>query len=296
MPHEETKVLITSNRTVGEAKLRSACLVHIYPTGPTMGTRYTLGDKPVILGRDPTECDIYVDDEAVSRRHAQIIPTPDGYSITDLQSTNGTHVNHARVTFCPLKDGDYLHIGSTIFRFLAGGNVEAEYHEEIYRLTIIDALTDTYNRRYFLEFLGRSLACATRYGRPLSLLMFDIDHFKSLNDQYGHLAGDAVLRELAARVKKDIRQEDLLARTGGEEFAVVLPETDAAGAREIAERLRCRVASQPFRYGDTLIPVTISVGVTSLTGHEWLTTSELIDQADRRLYAAKHQGRNCVVA
>src|SRR5438552_8298891 len=124
---------------------------------------------------------------------------------------------------CRLKDGDYLRVGNCICRFLAGGNVEAQYHEEIYRLTIIDALTEIPNKRFFLEFLDRELARTVRYHRPLSLILFDIDKFKVINDQLGHLAGDFTLREMASSLKAAIRKEELFARYGGEEFAVVLP-------------------------------------------------------------------------
>ena len=133
---------------------RDACVVHIYPTGPGMGTRYALADTPMVIGRG-NDCDIRINDHSVSRRHARIQPGADGYYAVDLQSTNGTFVNDVPASICKLKDGDYLRVGNCIYRFLAGGNVEAEYHEEIYRLTIIDALTDIHNKRYLLEFLDR---------------------------------------------------------------------------------------------------------------------------------------------
>src|SRR5207342_1315340 len=155
----------------------------------------TLGDTPIVLGRG-SDCDIRINDHSVSRRHARIQPGADGYYAVDLQSTNGTFVNDIPASMCKLKDGDYLRVGNGIYRFLAGGNVEAEYHEEIYRLTIIDALTDIHNKRYFLENLARALSCSIRYRRPLALVMFDIDRFKLINDQLGHLCGDFTLREL----------------------------------------------------------------------------------------------------
>src|SRR5437867_5356317 len=215
---------------------RNACLVHIYPTGPGMGARYTLADTPVVLGRG-SDCDIRINDHSVSRRHARIQPGADGYYAVDLQSTNGTFVNDVPASMYKLKDGDYLRIGNCIYRFLMGGNVEAEYHEEIYRLTIVDALTEIHNKRYFLEFLDRELARSARYGRPLSLVMIDIDKFRTINEELGHLGGDFTLRELAARIKGSIRKEELFARYGGEEFAAVLPETPRDGAVHLSERL-----------------------------------------------------------
>jgi diguanylate cyclase (GGDEF)-like protein len=270
-----------------------ACLVHIYPTGPGMGTRYTLGDRPLVIGRG-NDCDIRINDHSVSRRHARITRGADDYYAEDLQSTNGTFVNDLASLTRKLEDGNYLRVGNCIYRFLAGGNVEAEYHEEIYRLTIIDALTESHNKRDLLEFLDRELARSERYRRPLSLLMLDIDHFKVINEDLGHLGGDFTLRELAARIKSNVRKEELFARYGGEEFAVVLPETTVEGAAKLGERLRKVVEQQPFRFDDRTFGVTISLGVATTCG-EALTPPDLIRRADEKLYQAKHQGRNRVV-
>jgi diguanylate cyclase (GGDEF)-like protein len=274
---------------------RGACIVCIYPTGPGMGTRYALTDTQAVLGRG-NDCDIQVKDHSVSRRHASIQFGSDGYCVQDLKTTNGTFVNDAPVSLAPLKDGDYLRVGNSIYRFLAGGNVEAAYHEEIYRLTIIDGLTEIYNKRYLLEFLDRELARSTRYRRPLALVLFDLDHFKATNDAIGHLGGDFTLREISALVKGMMRKEELFARYGGEEFIVVLPETDAAGALALAERLRALVEQHEFRYEDKLLTVTISVGVSTTCGDAALTPTELIRLADEKLYQAKALGRNRVVA
>ncbi len=274
---------------------RNACLVHIYPTGPGMGSRYPLTDVPLVLGRGG-DCDIRINDHSVSRRHARIQPNADGYYAVDLQSTNGTYVNDVPASMYKLKDGDYLRVGNCIYRFLTGGNVEAEYHEEIYRLTIIDALTEIHNKRYMLEFLDRELARSARYGRPLALIMFDIDLFKAINDDLGHLGGDFTLRELSACVKGCIRKEELFARYGGEEFAVVLPETTREGAVNVAERIRDIIQTHTFEYEGKTYQVTVSLGVAATAGDVALTCSDLIRQADERLYQAKHEGRNRVIA
>ncbi|MSU78762.1 MAG: GGDEF domain-containing protein [Gemmataceae bacterium] len=272
---------------------RNACLVHIYPTGPSMGTRYTIGDAPLILGR-ATDCDIRINDHSVSRSHARIQPGADGFYAVDLQSTNGTYVNDIPASMYKLKDGDYLRVGNCIYRFLMGGNVEAEYHEEIYRLTIIDGLTEIHNKRYLMEFLDRELARSSRYDRPLSLLICDIDRFKSINDRFGHLGGDFVLRELANRIKGNIRKEELFARYGGEEFAVVLPETKQDGALILAERL-CKVINQtPFVFENETFEVTISGGLATTQGKANITPMELIRRSDEKLYQAKEEGRNRV--
>jgi two-component system cell cycle response regulator len=195
-----------------------------------------------------------------------------------------------------LKDGDYLRVGNCIYRFLTGGNVEAEYHEEIYRLTIVDGLTEIHNKRYLLEFLERELARSLRHHRPLALILFDLDHFKLINDQMGHLAGDFALRELAARVKASVRREELFARFGGEEFAIVLPETTCEGACIAAERIRSLVEKTPFEFEGHSFGITISLGIGMTTGEASLSPEDLIRLADDKLYQAKSNGRNCVVS
>jgi two-component system, cell cycle response regulator len=273
---------------------REACLIHIYPTGPGMGTRYPLGDTPLVIGRG-TDADIRINDNSVSRRHARLQPGADGYYAIDLQSTNGTFVNDTPASMYKLKDGDYLRVGNCIYRFLAGGNVEAEYHEEIYRLTIIDALTQIYNQRYLMEFLEREVLRTSRHGRPLSILIFDIDRFKSINDEMGHLVGDYTLRELAACVRKMVRREDLFSRYGGEEFVVVLVETNHKQALEAAERIRALVEKHTFRFEQQSFNLTISVGVAECPTDGSATCIELIKKADENLYEAKRNGRNRVV-
>lgn len=274
---------------------RDACLVYIYPRGNAMGSRFTLRDAHLIIGRGE-DCEIRIEDNSVSRRHARVYPSKEGYLVEDLQSTNGTFVNDEPVSFHPLNNGDYLRTGNCIFRYLGDGNVESAYHEEIYRLTIIDGLTGIHNKRYFLEFLDRELSRSARYLRPLSLLLFDIDHFKIVNDNHGHLAGDFVLRELALMAKSVVRTEELLARYGGEEFAVVLPETSAEGAFNLAERLRAQVESHSFLFENKSLRITISLGMTTTQGETELDILQLILQADKKLYEAKRVGRNRVVA
>jgi two-component system cell cycle response regulator len=290
-----TETWVTAPDRLVSTTRRDACVVHIYPTGPGMGARYALSDSPVVLGRG-NDCDIRINDHSVSRRHARIQPGADGYYAVDLQSTNGTFVNDVPASICKLKDGDYLRVGNCIYRFLAGGNVEAEYHEEIYRLTIIDALTDIHNKRYMLEFLDRELSRSARYSRPLALIMFDLDRFKAINEELGHLGGDFTLREMAASVKSCVRKEELFARYGGEEFVVVLPETNLAGGIAVAERIRSMVEKHPFQYEGKAYPVTVSVGVSATNGDRVLSPLELIGEVDEKLFQAKREGRNRVVA
>jgi diguanylate cyclase (GGDEF)-like protein len=286
---------LTAPRRVVSAATANACLVQIYPTGPGMGLRFALTESPLIFGRE-RGCDVQLDDHSVSRHHVRIQRGSEGFYVVDLDSTNGTFINDDPATVRLLRDGDYLRIGNCIFRFLAGGNVEAEYHEEIYRLTIIDGLTGIHNKRFLLEFLDRELSRSARHSRPLALVLFDLDRFKSVNDRLGHLGGDYTLRELVACVKKAVRKEELFSRYGGEEFAIVLPETNREGAAAAAERTRRLVEQHPFRFEDQPFQITISLGVIATHGGEQVTPSELIRQADQKLYAAKSAGRNCFVA
>jgi diguanylate cyclase (GGDEF)-like protein len=271
-----------------------AMLVHLYPPGPSLGSCHPLGDGTVTLGRMPG-CDIQAAHVSVSRGHAHIECGTDGYYITDLESTNGTYINDTRVDRQKLADGDRLRLGSVIYRFLTGSNVEAQYHAELHRLTTIDALTEIPNKRYLLECLERELAQTARHLRPLAVAVFDVDHFKQVNDRWGHLAGDTVLRDLAALVKPALRKSDLFARFGGEEFVVVLPETSREQGALLAERLRGLVERHGFLLGDAPRQITISVGVAATAGEVALTPQELLQEADARLYQAKASGRNRVV-
>jgi diguanylate cyclase (GGDEF)-like protein len=270
-----------------------ACLVFVYPPGPDMGKRFPLQRNEVVLGRG-SDCDIQVDRDSVSRRHARVFRNGDQWMVEDLGSTNGSYVNDVPVQRSILRDSDFLKIGAAIFKFLSGAGVEAAYHEEIYRMTIIDGLTGAHNKRSFLEFLEREIARCARHRRPLSLLMFDIDHFKAINDTHGHLTGDYVLKEMSKRLLGRIRREELLARYGGEEFAAVLPETDNAGAMIFGEQIRRLVADEVFEDEGDRFPVTISVGVATVEGED-VDTTAFIKMADDNLYRAKREGRNKVI-
>lgn len=291
----QLQTLATPPKPVVPAAARPACLVQIYPTDTGMGSRHALKDKVLLVGRDK-DCDICIDDPSISRRHAEIRPGMSGHYVIDQKSTNGTFINDRPASLHQLKDGDYVRFANWIFRYLTGNNVEAEYHEEIYRLTIIDALTGAHNKRALLEFLERELSRTFRHHRPLSLIMFDIDHFKAVNDERGHLAGDATLRELAHRIRSAISKEDLFARYGGEEFALVLSETPLDRAVTLAERLRRLIEQQPFEFEGNPFPMTISLGVVTTQGETKVDPTELVRLADEKLYQAKSEGRNRVVS
>jgi diguanylate cyclase (GGDEF)-like protein len=291
----EWKTRITKVQVVKpQAATGEGCLVLIYPPGPDMGKRFPLTRNEVVLGRG-ADCDVQVDRDSVSRRHARVFRTGEQWMVEDLGSTNGSYVNDVPVQRSVLRDNDFLKIGAAIFKFLSGVGVEASYYEEIYRMTIIDGLTGAHNKRYFLEFVEREAARCARHKRPLSLLMFDIDHFKKINDTHGHLTGDYVLKEMSKRLLGRVRREELLARYGGEEFAAVLPETDHAGAMIFGEQIRRLVADEVFEYEGDRFDVTISVGVATYEGAEDIDVTSFIKMADDNLYRAKREGRNRVI-
>jgi diguanylate cyclase (GGDEF)-like protein len=283
-------VITVISRVAERPTAKEACLVVIY--GMELGKKFNLDTPTLIIGRS-SKSDIQIDQESVSRNHAKIENTGKSVIIRDLGSTNGTYVNDDPVDEYVLRDRDLVKIGRTIFKFLTGGNIESAYHEEIYRLTTVDGLTQIYNKRYFMETLERELSRSQRYRRDLSLIMFDLDHFKLINDTYGHLAGDYVLKHVAQVVKAKIRREDMMARFGGEEFAIVLPEIDNENARQFAEKVRKLIEETVFRFDDARIEVRISVGVvTALEGE--LEVNDFIKRADGLLYDAKKSGRNRV--
>ena len=288
----DAKTRVTDAVAIKPAETQQDVLVQIYPAGSNMGRKYELQGKSITLGRDPSS-EILVSSDSVSRRHARLSFEGGRRLITDLQSTNGTYVNDQPIISEFLSHGDQIKVGDTIFKYLVGSDVETAYHEEIYRMTIIDGLTGIFNKRYFLEALEREMSRAQRYARPLSILIFDIDHFKRVNDTYGHLAGDYVLQALARLISTRARREEIFARYGGEEFVVLLPETQSSGALELSEQLRKRVSSYTFVFEGEEIPITISIGVATIEG-ESVSGDEFIQRADEKLYEAKSAGRNCV--
>ena len=260
--------------------------------GPELGKRMQLGTAPFEIGRS-SKNDLFLDQESISRHHARVTFDGTAYWVQDLGSTNGTFVNDEPIREQRLRDGDQVRIGRSILKFMTGENVEVHYHEEIYRLMTVDGLTQVYNRRYFNEALEREFNRSKRYARALSLVAFDIDHFKRVNDTHGHLAGDNLLRQIANAVKPRLRREDIFARTGGEEFGILLPEIALEGARTTAEKVRRIVEATPLKYEQQVIPCTVSLGV-ALLGDAELTPEDLYKRADEQLYAAKQAGRNRV--
>jgi diguanylate cyclase (GGDEF)-like protein len=291
---EKTRVTQVVQRPQAEESSGNDCVVVIYTKEPgLLGKRFVLDRNPVRIGRGADNY-IVLEGDSVSRRHAHLDKRSGRWFVVDDGSTNGTYLNEEQIVReAALNNSDRLKVGPTILKFLSGADAEAKYHEEIYRMTIVDGLTQIHNKRYLYEALEREVLRARRHERPLSLVMFDIDFFKRINDQYGHLAGDYVLRELARVVQGRIRRDEVFARYGGEEFVIVLPETPLEGAASLGQNLRARVAEHTFVFQNETMPVTISVGAAVLNDDD-KTATDLVQRTDEKLYEAKRGGRNRV--
>ncbi len=267
-----------------------ACFVVL--AGQDIGKNFEIDKKKFFIGRNET-CDIHVNDEEVSRKHARVEVTAKGISISDLGSTNGTLVNGMKIKKHTLQDGDRVQIGTyTILKFNYLDAIENTFNEELYNSANRDFLTGIYNKKYFMDRINTEMSYSRRHKVPVSLILFDIDHFKKINDKHGHLAGDFILKEMISMIKSQKRQEDLLARYGGEEFAILLRDTSIDQALIIAENLRKSVKRHKFKWEKKNIPVTISIGISIFTESTYKNVSEFIKSADEQLYKAKNSGRN----
>jgi diguanylate cyclase (GGDEF)-like protein len=263
--------------------------------GPKEGTVYQLRDGKTVIGR-ANDVDIQINAEGVSRRHAQISELEGVYTLEDLGSTNGT-VCHGQWMENPfvLTDGDRVNLGGgVVLRFALEGELEQQLRARLYDLATRDPLTSAYNRRFLDERMNSEWPWAVRHEQSCAVLMIDIDHFKQVNDTWGHLAGDQVLKELVKLMTDTIRREDLLARVGGEEFAVLCRGTGQAAAITLAERLRTGVAGHEFIWNEEPVALTISIGVATSSEKAVASTDDLLALADQRLYQAKGNGRNRV--
>lgn len=290
----------TTTLVNGEARAESAGereWILIAMSGNSIGRTFPLDlRRPLILiGRDDAS-DVQVLDSEISRRHAAIRYEGEegGLILVDLNSRNGTSVNGVRVEKQAVIDvGDKIQLGaSTLLRVSLSTEPEASYAVQMYQAALRDGLTGAFNRRYFDDRVVTELAFAKRHTDPLALLLIDIDHFKRVNDVFGHPAGDAVLEHFVRLLEGEVRTEDVVARYGGEEFAVLCRDTSPEQALVLAERLRATIQATAFTHDDNEIPITASIGIANIAGHANIDSEALVSAADKALYAAKSGGRN----
>jgi diguanylate cyclase (GGDEF)-like protein len=289
---DEEESLTGRGRTVAARTPDRAVFVQM--AGLDAGRVCGLDGADVTFGRAAT-CTHAFEEASLSRVHARVEKEGATYAIDDAQSRNGVFVNEFRIKGrTVLKNGDRVRLGSAIvLRFQVVNEQEEKALQRVYESSTKDGLTGTWNRKYLDERLRGEVAYATRHKVPLALILADIDYFKKVNDTYGHLVGDEVLRATATTMRAALRTEDLLARYGGEEFVVVARGLDLANAAKLAERLRVIAERNPVAVEGAVVSRTISAGVATLTccGAD-ATVARLLAIADERLYEAKNGGRN----
>ncbi len=265
-------------------------------SGKPLGKYFFLKESKNILGRDLT-ADISLPESSISRHHVNFVVSPEGVSVEELGSTNGTFVNDIKIEKNQpvwLENGDYVRCGNTILKYLKEGNIETLMHGQMFNKANFDQMTGAQNKQSILDRLKEEFFRAQSKGTPLTLLLFDLDHFKKINDTFGHPAGDYVLKELCSLViNKMTRQKDVLGRYGGEEFMLILPETALQIGIEVAERIRTTIEKHAFIFEGNKMPVSISVGISCLDSTA-KTDQDLLNTADKALYDSKNQGRNRV--
>jgi two-component system cell cycle response regulator len=291
---ETTDVISLADPGGRRAAKRDRCTVTLL-TGVEAGLVYWIEADETVLGRGHG-CRVRIDDSALSRQHCRIVKKPDGFHIEDLGSTNGTFIDGEPVREPRrLDDGVRIQMGrDTVLKFSVQDELEMRATRRLYESAMHDPLTGVYNRRYLDDHLQAEFAFAARHGTSLSLLLIDADHFKRVNDTWGHAAGDTALRALAGHLQRSVRHEDMIARFGGEEFAVLAREITVEGALAVANRIRHLVEATPVRLEDgQTVSITVSVGVVTMAGQRTYASADaLLEAADEALYRAKEAGRN----
>ncbi|MGK3996027.1 diguanylate cyclase [Sorangium sp. So ce1024] len=263
--------------------------------GSNVGEMYRVEGSEIVIGR-ASGATIRLNDDGISRRHARLLQIDSQVLIEDLNSSNGTLVNGEKVTRVALHDGDKIRLGSTtVLKFTYHDYLDESFQQQMYDAALRDALTKAFNKKYFLDRLETEVSYARRHSAHLSLLMFDVDHFKRINDTFGHLAGDYVLARIAKIASNTVRTEDVFARYGGEEFGILCRGVALENAGILGERLRLLVEGSVFEHEGVRVPTTISVGVAAHPDIPVQTGQQLIAAADEALYEAKRTGRNRVL-
>jgi two-component system, cell cycle response regulator len=262
--------------------------------GASVGAMFKLDGPESTIGRGSSS-QVRLQDDGISRRHARIVRIGSDVYVEDLESANGTIVNGERVARAALKDGDKIRIGSTtILKFTYHDNLEENFQQSMYEAAIRDGLTKLFNKKHFLERLESEFAFCRRHKTPLSLIIFDLDYFKKVNDTFGHVAGDIALQAVAATSQTIVRAEDVLARYGGEEFVVLCRQTSALNAAILAERIRVAIEGADVMWEAKRLPITVSMGVAGVVETNVSSSTALVGLADKALYDSKRLGRNRV--
>ena len=277
---------------MSHSEVRKAFMVVL--SGDRMGETFTLNEGRTSIGRG-LHADIRVNDEGISRTHAVVDLEGGVYYLSDAGSTNGTFSNGERVDKHVLQEGDKVQIGATsVLRFTFQDDADDDLQRSLYESALRDRLTGIFNRGYFNNRLESDVAFAMRHGKPLALVMFDIDHFRTINDTHGQAVGDEVLRQLSSRVQRTTRSEDIFARYGGEEFGLICRDVDALRASKAAHRIANLVRGEAFEIDSLSIPVSVSLGVADLAMLLQPSAKSLVEAADTALFVAKRQGRDRV--
>lgn len=290
----ETRVFTRSPSISPDELHRNPTLTWL--SGSETGKVVRLRRGTFILGRG-SDTDVPIHGEGISRKHAELwIRRADSVYVTDLNSTNGTIVNGKNIQSdpIPLDDGDSIELGSVLLRFSYQDLEMEKVQQSLYDSAVTDGLTGIYNKRYFLDRFSQEFTYARRHNELLHLVIFDIDHFKSVNDEHGHVMGDAVLQATAKLVMQKIRNEDLVARFGGEEFVIFMRGISTADAELVADRLRESISENQVVLGENSIQVTVSIGLVSGPSKACFSPDDMIREADALLYQAKKNGRNQV--
>ncbi|PIE03702.1 MAG: GGDEF domain-containing protein [Acidobacteria bacterium] len=252
-------------------------------------------DVTYSMGRK-RECDIFLDDVNISRHHSTLKINAQGIvTIEDCNSTNGTRVNGKKIDSQKLLDGDRISLGNIVLKFSFKDDVEYLFQHKLYEKATKDILTGIHNRAYFLDVLKREFFFHRRIKKPLSILLFDIDDFKLINDNYGHLCGDMALKIISSEIVKGLRQEDIFARYGGEEFIGLFADTDNDNAFQIAEKMRLLIHNIEFETTETVFTTSVTIGVATYVDDCFKDIESFLQAADNNLYKGKLEGKNQVV-
>jgi diguanylate cyclase (GGDEF)-like protein len=294
-PDRVTEIVQQAEPPTG-AQIRHRVPYLVVLAGGSVGRVVRLQTNAIMKAGRARSCQISFDCDNISREHVQFEADERGNTfLTDLQSTNGTLVNGKRVDSVLLRDGDRICMGNLILRYSLKDDLEYDFHQDLYDKATKDPLTSAYNKRFFMEAFQKEFAHHNRHQKPLSLLIFDLDNFKKLNDTYGHVNGDIVLKSFAREVMSCLRHEDLFCRFGGEEFVALFRYTNRETAINIAEKLKDLIAQMKFATPGIEFQVTATIGIATMEESEFENVDDMLMKADQNLYIGKSRGKNRVI-